>query len=85
MGICYLNGIGCRKNPHLAFRLFENANNLGDIYCSLYLNSITCMNLAKCNLGYCYQFGIGCEMDLQKALNLYEEGSDSGDPLGKKN
>ena len=30
LGLCYENGIGCRKNSSLAFQLYDCANEAGD-------------------------------------------------------
>jgi TPR repeat protein len=60
-GVHLLNGLGCVKNPDLAFKMFnENKKKCPD---------------SMHNYGYCLMLGIGCEPDEQEALNVWKTNS----------
>ena len=55
LAICYLDGIGCKKNHAKAFQLWKKAAELGDIQ-------------SQYNLGVCYKYGEGVARNPEEAF-----------------
>ena len=72
LSICYITGLGCGKDQHLAYK---HAVNSADKGCAFGLN----------NLGHCLENGIGCSKDIEQAVRMYERASSSGEPLAMNN
>lgn len=65
LGLCYINGIGCKKDPQKAVDIFLSGAENSDTDC-------------LCALGICREFGIGCETDYEMAVALYTKASEDG-------
>ncbi len=72
LSICYITGLGCGKDQHLAYK---HAVNSADKGCVFGLN----------NLGHCLENGIGCSKDIEQAVRMYERASSLGEPLAMNN
>lgn len=64
LGLCYINGIGCKKNAEKAVSIFLDGAESGEDDC-------------LCALGICREFGIGCEIDYEMAVALYTRAAEN--------
>ena len=71
LGRRYLNGIGVKKNPTLAFELFRSAAAGGNTDGQTWL-------------GVCYLEGLGTAQKYEKARELFEKASGEGNPVAEK-
>ena len=58
MGDAYMDGLGVKQNPVMAFRWYRKGADMGE------------MN-AKLRLADCYKHGTGCKADYSKAMEQY--------------
>ena len=61
----HIYGDGVPEDNDLAFRLLEQAHEMGHVE-------------AGYNLGICYHYGFGAAVDLEKAFHLYLEAANAG-------
>lgn len=70
IGLIYLNGLGVKKNPRLAFQQFQRAANQGD-------------ETAQYWLAYCYENGVGTAADLTLAKQWYAKAVSGDESIAK--
>ena len=58
MGDAYMNGLGVKRNPAMAFRWYRKGADMGEINATL-------------KLADCYKHGTGCKADYSKAMEQY--------------
>lgn len=68
LGACYENGEGLAQDYAMAFKLYQEAVDQGNIG-------------AKNNLGVCYLNGKGVERDYAQAVKLFQEAANQGDAM----
>jgi TPR repeat protein len=72
LSICYMMGLGCKKDEPLAYRHAFISAERG---CAFGVN----------NLGHCLENGIGCKRDIEQAVRMYEQAVSYGEQLAMNN
>lgn len=72
VGLCYLNGIGTKKDYENAFKHFEESHKMG------------CVSACN-NLGNCYTYRMGVKKSKEKAFEYYAEAAKHNIPAGQFN
>ena len=71
LGVCYMSGIGVKKDLKKGIKLYERAAEKG-------------ITSAMYNLASCYINGVGVKKDPQKGMELLERAAELGDGGAKE-